>query len=435
MELRSALFIIGLVVIVIIAVITYRKAHSKPFSLKDRSGKDDFLLNPRIDEVDPLFAPGASASRADIDLSMTPEPEPVDEVVSIPVNEDVDVALTEGLAEYQKDSDLSGPGISIETESDDIPVLTPIESEDESVIKSELTEEGRTLDLELKAQPSRRDHCPEKSIDYVALIRGSQPIMRDQALSVYRQHEYNMEKASYIYGFNIINGLWCDLEHEQASGEYRDICLAIQLADAEGSISDSELHRFSQMSLAVAEELERPILFSLDHDEALAYARDLDRFCAETDLLVIFNLIARSERGFSMRAVHREAEKLGLVYSADNIYQRIHIDADGHTEVLYSLANMFKPGILSKDDDAANTSGLSLFMQVTTISHPADVYSDMIEDIALLARRLNGILVDQERRPLNEEGLSKIHRKIVDISRRMESRGIQPGGQIAHRLY
>ena len=431
MELRSALFVIGLVVIVIIAVITYRKAHSKPFSLKGRSGKDDFLLEPHTGEVDPLFAPGASASRADIDMSMASTAETAEDYLHIPVNEDVDVALTERNA----DSQITGEQVTMHEPDAEMPVLTAVKAADDPVVEPVPAEQGSTLDLELQAQPARRDHRPEKSIDYVALIRGSEPIKRDQALGVYRQHEYHMEKPSYIYGFNIINGLWCDLEHEQATGEYRDICLAIQLADAEGSISDSELHRFSQMSLAVAEELERPILFSLDHDEALAYARDLDRFCAETDLLVIFNLIARSERGFSMRAVHREVEKLGLVYSEDSIYQKVHIDAEGHTEVLYSLANMYQPGILSKDHDAPNTSGLSLFMQVTSISNPAGVYSDMIENIALLARRLNGVLVDQERRPLNEDGLSKIHRKIVDIARRMESRGIPPGGQIAHRLY
>jgi FtsZ-interacting cell division protein ZipA len=434
MELRSALFVIGLVVVVIIAIITYRKAHSKPFSLKDRSGKDDFLLEPHTGEVDPLFAPGASASRADIELTMNPDADPEEDLVSIPLNEDVDEALTEGITEPPLVADQYERDVVIAPEAE-APLQTPVETVNEPVAKPVAAEQGSTRDLEPQSQPPKRDHRPEKSIDYVALIRGSQPIRRDQALGVYRQHEFQMEKASYLYGFNIVSGLWCDLENEQASGEYRDICLAIQMADAEGSISDSELHRFSQMSLAVAEELERPIIFSLDHDEALAYARDLDRFCADTDLLVIFNLIARSERGFSMRAVHREVGKLGLAYSADNIYQKVHVDADGHTEILYSLANMYKPGTLTKDPDASNTSGLSLFMQVTTTNNPAGVYSDMIEDIALLAKRLNAVLVDQERRPLNEVGLSKIHRKIVDIARRMESRGIQPGGQIAHRLY
>ena len=426
MELRSALFVIGLIIVVVIAVITYRKAHSKPYSLKGRSGRDEFLLDPKGDEVDPLFAPGASASRADMDLSVEPDPAFDNENVKIPVNEDVDIALSAGDAHglTEQIETLDEPQSAPEKE---IPVLTPMETAD--------ADDGETLDLDLQAKPPRRDHRPEKAIDYVALIRGSEPIRRDQALGVYRQHEYHMEKPSYIYGFNITNGLWCDLEQEPESGEYRDICLAIQMADAEGSISDTELHRFSQMSLAVAEELERPILFSLDHDEALAYARDLDKFCAATDLLVIFNLIARSERGFSMRAIHREAEKLGLVYSIDQIYQKIHVDSEGHTEVLYSLANMYKPGNLPLDDSAENTSGLSLFMQVPTIHKPADVYSEMIENIALLAKRLNGILVDQERKPLNEEGLGKIHRTITDIARRMESRGIQPGGQIAHRLY
>lgn len=433
MDLRSALFIIGLVIIVIIAVLTYRKAHSKPFSLKHRSGRDEFQLGPDQDDIDPLFAPGASASRAEMDMTVDPgvviDPAPHE----IPVNEDVDMALNEGTSYSPvQDPDPAPAGITESTE--DLPVLEPVQI-DETAAGAVQDTGGATMNLDLQAAPPRRDHRPEKAIDYVALIRGSEPIRRDQALGVYRQHEYHMEKPSYIYGFNIGNGLWCDLEQEPESGEYRDICLAIQMANTDGAISDSELHRFSQMSLAVAEELERPILFSLDHDEALAYARDLDKFCAATDLLVIFNLIARSERGFSMRAIHREAEKIGLVYSIDRIYQKIHVDATGGTEVLYSLANMYKPGVLSLDDDAANTSGLSLFMQVPTIHKPADVYSGMIEDIALLAKRLNGILVDQERRPLNEDGLGKIHRTITDISRRMESRGITPGGQIAHRLY
>jgi FtsZ-interacting cell division protein ZipA len=432
MDLRSALFIVGLIIVVIIAVFTYRKAHSKPFSLKKRSGRDEFLLGPD-DDVDPLFAPGASASRAEMDMSVEPGAHIDHEPLEIPVNEDVDIALTEG-STYNHEQDLDPVPVEVAEPKRDIPVLEPVQV-DPVPVDAAQDHEGETLDLDLQAAAPRRDHRPEKAIDYVALIRGSEPIKRDQALGVYRQHEYHMEKPSYIYGFNIGNGLWCDLEHEPESGEYRDICLAIQMANSDGPISDTELHRFSQMSLAVAEELERPILFSLDHDEALAYARDLDKFCAATDLLVIFNLIARSERGFSMRAIHREAEKLGLVYSIDRIYQKIHVDAAGGTEVLYSLANMYKPGILPLDDDAANTSGLSLFMQVPTIHKPADVYSEMIENIALLAKRLNGILVDQERRPLNEEGLGKIHRTITDISRRMESRGITPGEQIAHRLY
>jgi len=58
-----------------------------------------------------------------------------------------------------------------------------------------------------------------------------------------------------------------------------------------------------------------------------------------------------------------------------------------------------------------------------------------VRDMTLLAKRLNGVLVDQDRRPLNENGLRRIHDKIVDTERRMEARGIPPGSPIAHRLY
>ncbi|NOY17198.1 MAG: hypothetical protein GXP23_09780, partial [Gammaproteobacteria bacterium] len=303
------------------------------------------------------------------------------------------------------------------------------------IIDANSSGEPETLTLDLQPSNLMVDQGPQKTIEYVALIRGTEPITRDQALGVYRQHEYKMEKRNRIYGFNIENGLWRDLEHEEQSSEYRDICLTIQMADPEGPVSDSELHRFSQMSLEVAEELDRPILFSMDFDEGIAQAQELDRFRKEMDSIFIVSIIARSEHGLTLAAIHREAEKLGLRYSDENIYERIRMNADHQAEVLFSMANMFKPGELVKGDSDIHTSGLTLFMRLVSVSSPVDVYADMMKTATSLAKRLNAILVDQETRPINERMTVSQTKAIMKIASSMDERDIPAGSELAKRLF
>ena len=396
MELRTALFIIGMIVIAFIAFISFHRSQQKPYKLPRNLHRYSRTNN---DEVDPLFEPrkGPESLRGTV-----VKEESTQQVDEEPVKVD-----------YRKDSTVSPAPLIMEEEPDD----------------------SSTLQLDLQPSAKKQDKGPQKAIEYVALIRGAESITRDQALGVYRQHEYKMEKQNGIFGFNIANGLWRDLEHEEKTSEYRDICLTIQLADADGPVSESELHRFSQMSLEVAEELDRPVVFSMDFDEALATAQDLDRFRKELDVILVVSIVARSERGLTIAAIHREAEKLGLSYGKDNIYHRIRKTADNQADVLFSMANMFKPGELPKDDDTMHTNGLTFFMRLTAVSKPVEVYTDMIKTAKSLASRLNGILVDQETRPINERMIMSQTKSVMKMASQMDAKEIPAGSELAHRLF
>ncbi|MEN8712877.1 MAG: cell division protein ZipA C-terminal FtsZ-binding domain-containing protein [Arenicellales bacterium] len=395
MELRTALFIIGMVVIVFIAFISFHRSQQKPYKLPRNIHK---YGRSSGDEVDPLFEPrkGPESSAR-----------PVLKVKKEPVIENAD--------EIEQPATVS---------------IAPA-----PLVIDEQNDEAGIMELDLQPSEKAIDNGPQKEIEYVALIRGADPITRDQALGVYRQHEYTMEKRNGIFGFNIHNGLWRNLEHEDQTSEYRDICLTIQLADYKGPVSESELHRFSQMSLEVAEELDRPIIFSMDFDEALAEAVDLDRFRKELDVIPVVSIVARSEQGLTMTAIHRESEKLGLAYGEDHIYHRIRKNADNQTDVLFSMANMFKPGDLPKHDVDLHTSGLTFFMRLSTVSKPVDVYKDMIETATTMAKRLNCILVDQETRPITESMTMSQTKSIMKMTSRMESRSIPAGSDLAKRLF
>ncbi len=396
MELRTALFIIGMLVIVFIAFISFHRSQQQSYKLPKKMHR---FGRKNDDEVDPLFEPRQGPLTAPKPLS----------------NEKREPRIAEA------------DEINIQNNQKVEPAPLVIEEADT----------GKPESLTLDLQPSMKvvDQSPQKAIEYVALIRGAETITRDQALGVYRQHEYTMEKPNRIFGFNIANALWRDLEQEEQSSEYRDICLTIQLADPAGPVSESELHRFSQMSLEVAEELDRPVIFSMDFDEGIAHALELDRFRKDVDSILIISLIARSESGFTMAAIHREAEKLGLRYSEEKIYERIRINADNQAEVLFSMANMFKPGELVKDDQDRHTSGLTLFMRLVSVNSPVDVYTDMIKTARSLANRLNAILVDQETRPVNESMIMSETKAIMKIAVSMDAHEIPAGSSLARRLF
>ena len=395
MELRTALFIIGMVVIVFIAFISFYRSQQKPYKLPRNIPK---YKGNRGDEVDPLFEPRKG-----------PEPS------------------ASPLVKVKKEPLIQG--------NDDIGQNESAEVAPAPLVIDEQSDEPATMELDL--QPAEKSVVTRgRAINLcVALIRGADPITRDQALGVYRQHQCTSTTVRAVFGFNITNGLWRNLEHEDQASEYRDICLTIELTDYNGPVSESELHRFSQMSLEVAEELDRPILFSMDFDEALAEAVDLDRFRKELDIIPVVSVVARSEHGLTMTAIHRESEKLGLAYGEDKIYHRIRKNTDNQTDVLFSMANMFKPGDLPKHNVDKHTSGLTFFMRLPTVSKPVDVYNDMVETASTLAKRLNCILVDQETHPINESMTMSQTKSIVKMTSRMDSRGIPAGSEQAKRLF
>jgi hypothetical protein len=74
-------------------------------------------------------------------------------------------------------------------------------------------------------------------------------------------------------------------------------------------------------------------------------------------------------------------------------------------------------------------------MRLSTVSKPVDVYKDMIETATTMAKRLNCILVDQETHPVTESMTMSQTKSIMKMTRRMESRSIPAGSDLAKRLF
>jgi FtsZ-interacting cell division protein ZipA len=283
------------------------------------------------------------------------------------------------------------------------------------------------------AVPGRlRPTVANERIDFVVTLPGSSPVSRQRALGLFRQNEYMLDKPRAIYGRRHVTNVWTNLESDPEDMEYEELKLAIQMADSEGPVEESELNTFTQMVLTFADQLKRRTLFSLDHEDALMLAHDLDGFCKEYDVIASLHVVANSPGGFHGSALDAAITATGMQFGDMHIYHMI----DPQDGSQFSLANQFKPGDFDPEHlHDFHTEGVTLFMQVAMVSDPAAVFERMAHVGAQLADELGGRLVDQDGKALTDSGLRAIAGQIDQIAGDMSRRGIEAGSEAARRLF
>ena len=287
----------------------------------------------------------------------------------------------------------------------------------------------------LVAQGGNRQNMPDETVDYVVTLPGKGPVTRDAALGVYKQHEYLLEKPRHLYGLGYKTGLWSNLEADTEHAQYRSIALSVQMVDTKGPIGESELNTFTQLTLKLADALQRPTKFSMPFDDALERARELDEFCETNDVLASINILANGPTGFSGRAIDQAARLSGLQFGAMNIYHKKNDQALGCRH-LFSLANLYQPGEFDPVKvDRFRTQGLTLFMNVPCAYQPGRVFEQMTQIARALCEKLDGRLEDHDHHPLTDQGLMVIRTQIERLTVEMTNRGIIPGSATAMRLF
>lgn len=323
----------------------------------------------------------------------------------------------------------------------------PLEISADALLYAQLNEYEQTalmpLDLSLSlqdpdvlvAQGGNRQNMPDETVDYVVTLPGKGPVTRDTALGVYRQHEYLLEKPRHIYGLGYKTGLWSNLETDTEHAQYRSIALSVQMVDTKGPIGESELNTFTQLTLKLADALQRPTKFSMPFDDALERARELDEFCETNDVLASINILANGPTGFNGRAIDQAARLSGLQFGAMNIYHKKNDQALGCRH-LFSLANLYQPGEFDPVKvDRFRTQGLTLFMNVPCAYQPGRVFEQMAQIAKALCEKLDGRLEDHDHHPLTDQGLMVIRTQIERLTAEMTNRGIIPGSATAMRLF
>jgi cell division protein ZipA len=403
MDLRIALLLLGLGIIVLIGLTALDRARaSRLFRLRSRTSQ------PPGEKQEPAVpGPGPAFT-----LDIHPRP---------PTDENRKVLGTDA-------------------------AVAPLPRREDAGRKNELQtlEEVATMPLNLdlgiehakRGRPAPRGpRQPDERIDFVVTLSGEQSVARDAALGIWKQNEYLLEKPHFLFGKRTSDGQWSELAHDSSRTIYSDLVLAIQMVDARGPLDVSELNTFAQIGLKLADALNRRTRFSAEFDDTVLRAKRLHAFCDAFDVIASVNVVAEAPATFPGRAIEQTARRLGLQFGAMSIFHMKNGLSPG-CKHLFSMANLFQPGAFDAGAwDRLRTSGLTLFMSVPCAYNPVAVFDKMVDTARGLCTALGGSLRDQEGKPLSERGVEVIRGQIAEIEAKMRAQDIVPGSETALRLF
>ena len=154
----------------------------------------------------------------------------------------------------------------------------------------------------------------------------------------------------------------------------------------------------AQAATAVDIELE-----SIPHSETVV---ECDDEVADEAVFVI-NIMAREDRHIAGAELLQELSAFGFKYGAMDIFHR-HVDAAGKGAVIFSLANMVKPGVFDLDTmEQFESPGVSLFMMFPCAGQASHNYSLMLSAAERIAEGVDGLLMDGSRNPLTEDAIKQ----------------------------
>ena len=154
--------------------------------------------------------------------------------------------------------------------------------------------------------------------------------------------------------------------------------------------------------------------FSANDD---AHAVEKGREKVEPEVLVL-NVRAPEDAPIAGAALLPMLLTLGFKFGDQDIFHR-HVNSNGKGPVLFSLANMFKPGVFDIDNlENFETQGVSLFMILPIEGDPHQVFNMMHNAARKLADEFNAQVLDGRRSVLTKQGLQQYVEKIREFERK-----------------
>ena len=303
-------------------------------------------------------------------------------------------------------------------------------SDEEPPLAAPLPESKRPVSEsgERRASPEQPDALDER-VDSVIRIESIEALPAPKIWAAQKDQLAGLNRSVAWFGFDDASNDWEPLSSHSA-GQYNWFCVAMQMVDRRGPVSDAEFARFCDGVHRVCDQfLAVPASIPVRSD-AVARAAELDRFCAGVDVQIGVNIVSTGQP-FAGTKVRALAESQGLVLRDDGMFHAEDEDAN----TLFSLGNLEPTLFASAGMRALQTNGLTLVVDVPRVARGGQVFDRMMTVAHQMADALGGKVVDDNRNAFGDQAAGMIRGQIEQFQQRMQEFGLPAGSPLALRLF
>jgi cell division protein ZipA len=151
--------------------------------------------------------------------------------------------------------------------------------------------------------------------------------------------------------------------------------------------------------------------------EGEKYSEDKPLQAVTDEPILVLYVTAPKKKTFTGLEIGLAAEMAGMEYGVMNIFHHFGVDQSRSKQPLFSMANMFEPGIFNLDDlDSMATRGVVVFMCQTSPADKLPVFDLLLNTVQQLAEFLGGEIRDSDHELLTEEKINALRDKVQQIS-------------------
>jgi ZipA, C-terminal FtsZ-binding domain len=268
--------------------------------------------------------------------------------------------------------------------------------------------------------------APDADIECVVHLEPQQPVRGDSLADALAAE---FAKPSRWLGRRGRDLPWQPIEGARG-GPWEEIAACMLLADRAGAVSRDDVERFLHEVARAGSSL--PAAFALPDPAAEAgRGEELDRFCADLDVQVGLTILKSEQGQIAGTRLRGVAEAAGFRLNSTGSFDLL--DDSGAT--LYSLQNYRQEALTVESLRQLSTAGVVLLLDVPRVGDPVRVFDQMRLAAKRMAHTLEGVLVDDNRRPLNDASLASIRAEVQATAVALREANIEPGGPRALRLF